>query len=106
MNISFILVSLNNWINNFIEEKKKCELFDFENFEKSKNSQLKISNNEVFNFTGQNLKIKYANQIFDLKNNENLRLEYIKDWKKEFGKKEIIIMIIIIHFLIFQLQEK
>ena len=92
MNISFILVSLNNWINNFIEEKKKCELFDFENFEKSKNSQLKISNNEVFNFTGQNLKIKYANQIFDLKNNENLRLEYIKDWKKEFGKKEIIII--------------
>ena len=47
----------------------------------------------MFNHTGENLKIKYAGQNFDLNKQESITLEYIKDWNEEFyGKKEIIIV--------------
>ena len=65
MNISFILSSLNNWINKFIEELKYYEdnISDIYNFQQIKNEESKISNNEVYNYTGEKLKIKYAGQI-------------------------------------------
>ncbi len=95
MNISFVLGSLNNWIKKFIDEKKNYEFFisSPSNFRRIKNNESKISNNEVFNHTGENLKIKYAGQNFDLNKQESITLEYIKDWNEEFyGKKEIIIV--------------
>ena len=57
MNISFVLGSLNNWIKKFIDEKKNYEFFisSPSNFRRIKNNESKISNNEVFNNTGEHL---------------------------------------------------
>ena len=65
MNISFILSSLNNWIKKFIEQIKNYEdnISDIYNLQ-IKNEESKISNNEVYNYTGEILKIKYADLHF------------------------------------------
>ena len=95
MNISFIIGSLSNWIKKFMEEKSNYEHFisDPLNFKLIKENESNISNNEVFNNTGELLKIKYAGQVFELKNQQRRRLEYIMDWNEElYGKKEIIVI--------------
>ena len=95
MNISFVLGSLNNWIKKFIDEKKNYEIYisSPSNFRQIKNNESKISNNEVFNYTGENIKIKYAGQVFNLNQQESIKLEYIKDWIEDlYGKKEITIV--------------
>ena len=95
MNISFVLGSLNNWIKKFIYEKKNYENYIFSptNYRLIKKNESQISNNEVFNYSGEDLKIKYAGQIFNLNKQESIKLEYIKDWNDNlYGKKEITII--------------
>ena len=91
MNISFIIGSLSNWIKKFMEEKSNYEHFisDPLNFKLIKENESNISNNEVFNNTGELLKIKYAGQVFELKNQQRRRLEYI-GMKNYMVKKKLL----------------
>ena len=70
MSISFTLVSLNNWIQNYISAMKTYKeskmnikgnnLIEFQS-ESSINNITKITNNKVINYTGMDLTIRYAN---------------------------------------------
>ena len=102
MSISFTLVSLNNWIHQFISAQKAFReskmtivgnnVIQFQS-ESSINNITKITNNKVINYTGMNLVIKYANHEFKLKPKEEIALDYINKWEiKQYGPKQIIII--------------
>ena len=102
MSISFTLVSLNNWIQKYILAQKAFKeskmtivgnnLIQFQS-ESSINNITKITNNKVINYTGMNLIIKYANNEFNLKPNEEIALDYINKWEiKQYGPKQIILI--------------
>ena len=102
MSISFTLVSLNNWIQNYILAQKAYQeskmtivgnnLIQFQS-ESSINNITKITNNKVINYTGMDLVIRYYNNEFKLEPNEEIALEYINKWDiKQYGPKQIILI--------------
>ena len=102
MSISFTLVSLNNWIQQYILAQKAFSeskmtivgnnLIEFQS-ESSINNITKITNNKVINNTGMELLIRYANTEFKLKPKEEIALEYINKWDiKQYGPKQIILI--------------
>ena len=102
MSISFTLVSLNNWIQQYILAQKAFReknmtivgnnLIQFQS-ESSINNITKITNNKVINYTGMNLIIRYANIKFNLKPKEEIALEYMNKWDiKQYGPKQIVLL--------------
>ena len=102
MSISFTLVSLNNWIQNYIQAQKAYQesnmtlvgnnVIQFQS-ESSINNITKITNNKVINNTGMNLIIRYYNNEFKIKPNEEIALEYINKWDiKQYGPKQIVLI--------------
>ena len=123
MNISFVLKSLSNWLDQYFKEISKTEIF-FKNSKKNaellKNANLysggkellskmtstnmeysSISNNKVMNYTGESLLIQYKDSYLNSEPNSTLFLEYSNE--KEhcgfttitllYNKKEYIIPI-------------
>ena len=101
MSISFALVSLNNWIRNYILAQKAFResnmtiignnLIEFQS--ESLNNITKITNNRVINYTGMDIIIRYANNEYKLKPNEEIALEYMNKWDiKQYGPKQIILL--------------
>ena len=99
MSISFTLVSLNNWIQNYISAMKTYQeskmniignnLIEFKS-ESSINNYTKITNNKVINYTGMDLEIRYANNQYNLKPLAEIDLEYINKWDiKQYGPKQL-----------------
>ena len=96
MSMSFALSALNNWLNNFIKEKNKFyKLFKENNYnlEKYKDYQENyiieekiISNNKIFNKTGDNIMFKYFNQNLEIKPNESLSLSYFVEEQNNENK--------------------
>ena len=102
MSISFTLVSLNNWIQEYLLSLKAYResnmtiignnKIQFQSESSIKNIT-KISNNKVINYTGMNLTIIYANNEFKLKPLDEIALEYINKWDvKKFGPKQILLI--------------
>ena len=102
MSISFTLVALNNWIQQYILAQKAFSesnmtivgnnLIQFQS-ESSINNITKITNNKVINYTGMDLIIRYANNKFKLKSKEEIALEYMNKWDiKQYGPKQIILL--------------
>lgn len=107
MNISFVLKSLSNWLDQYFKEISKTEAF-FINFKKNaellKNANLysggkellskmtsaiiessSISNNQVMNYTGESLLIKYKDSYLSSEPNSSaLLLEYSNEIE-DFG---------------------
>ena len=86
MNISFVLVALNNWLSQLIKEQKKYNNFISNPITNNsiikyttKENEIKITNNKVINFTGEQLKIIYYNQEYFLNPSESINLEYKND---------------------------
>ena len=102
MSISFTLVSLNNWIQQYILAQKAFSenkmiivgnnLIQFQSESSIKNIT-KITNNKVINNSGMELMIRYANTEFKIKPKEEIALEYINKWDiKHYGPKQIILI--------------
>ena len=99
MSISFILVSLNNWIQKYIMALKSFReskmtiignnVIQFQS-ESSINNITKITNNKVINYTCINFSIIYANNKYKLKPLDEIALEYINKWDiKQYGPKQM-----------------
>ena len=102
MNISFVLVALNNWLSQLIKEEKKYNDFisnpitNNSIIEYTKNeNEIKITNNKVINITGEKLKIIYYNQEFFLNPSDSIYLEYKNDDNSsDFHMKQIKIQLL------------
>ena len=80
MAISFTLMSLNNWIEKFIEEEKKFKNKKINAKYESKNENKeisKITNNKVINYTGVEFKIIHNGKTLDCPLYKPVELEYI-----------------------------
>ena len=96
MSMSFALSALNNWLNNFIKEKNKFyKLFKENNYNLEKyedyqenyiNEEKIISNNKIFNKTGDNIMFKYFNQNLEIKPNQSLSLSYFVEEQNNENK--------------------
>ena len=89
MAISFTLMSLNNWFERFIDEKRRLEFkantIQKESKEKSKEIS-KYTNNQIINYTGVKFKIIHNGKMIDCPLYEPVKLEYFNEFNKSKNK--------------------
>ena len=77
MAISSTLLTLNNWIEKYKEEIKQFK--DEENFVTGTQEISKVTNNQIINYTGINLKIIYNKKEINCPPLEKIELDYINN---------------------------
>ena len=90
MAISFTLMSLNNWLEKFIEEEKKFKYKKIDTKYKPKGETMeisKIANNKVINYTGVEFKIIHNGKTLDCPLYKPVELEYIISEYNKTNKK-------------------
>jgi hypothetical protein len=89
MAISFALMSLNNWIESFADERRRLEIqantFQKESKEKSEEIS-KFANNQIVNYTGVKLKIIHNGKIMDCPLYQPVKLEYFNEFNRTQNK--------------------
>ena len=86
MAISFTLYALNNWSKKLKEKQKKFEEkainIDINQSKNEKPKSIKITNNQVINYTVKDMKIIYNEKEIDCPHMEVIELEYINENNK------------------------
>ena len=98
MAISFTLMSLNNWIDKFSENKKNLQNENKKVHKELKDETklLKTTNNKVINYTGIEFKIIHNGKILECPLMKPVELEYII-YENKRKKKKINYITLIYH---------